>query len=430
MSTFQEVNDARLIELLGKARSRVVFIAPGVHEPVAKALGQRFAEDRDLSITVILDPDEDVCRIGYGDAEGLKLLGKYAREQGFVLLEQRGLRIGVLLVDDVTLVWSPTPRSVEVVPTGKATVPSAGAPNGLLLGEKPAEQLAYAVSAAGTQTLPSDAEIGLQAVTPQRVQQTLTELQKNPPIPVDLARITRVFSTKLQFVELTIRGAKFSKRELRIANEYLNSDIRGELKGLVNSRLRAFGDFRDELVEVPAFTDGKESFDEAGKRASEKVSEASLQRQRNELERRYIYNIPGFGRLIAKDDTQDFEKLVAAFRVQLDAYSKAIRKKLDEQTSRIVDDAMELVAERAARSNLQLNLDEVRSAIENGLDRAKDEAPEVKVVFKGITHEQTSNPGFRAKVDKALPPSKRKQLGDWSENFDAAQAADRRGQAT
>lgn len=423
MSTFQEVNDTRLIELLGTARQRIVFVAPGVHEPVAKALGERLAEDSGLSVTVILDADEDVCRIGYGDAQGLKLLSGYASRQGFVLMEQPGLRIGVLLVDDVTLVWSPTPRSVEAVPKGDATEPSKGTPNGLLLGANPGEQLANAVSAAGTETLPSDAEIGLQAVTPQRVEETVNELKKNPPIPVDLARITRVFSSKLEFVELTIKGAKFSKRELRISNEYLNSDIQGELKDLVNSRLRAFGGFRDEEVEVPAFTNGEETFDRDRNRAKTKVSEASLARQRNDLERRFIYNVPGFGRLIAKDDAQEFEKLIAAYKVQLGAYSDAIRKQLDEQATRIVGEAMKLVGERAARAGLQLDPEAVRAGLEKSLDQAKDEAPEVKLVFKGVTYEQICDPEFRARVDQALPPARRRQLGEWNRDFDAAQAA-------
>lgn len=74
----------------------------------------------------------------------------------------------------------------------------------------------------------------------------------------------------------------------------MNADIQGELKGLVESRLRAFGDFRDEEVEVPAFNNGHEVFDSSQKRLMEKVSEASLQRQRNELDRRYLFNVPGF----------------------------------------------------------------------------------------------------------------------------------------
>lgn len=424
MSTFQEVNDSSLIKLIGEAQQRVVFVAPGVHQTVAEALGQRLAEVDRLQVTVVIDPDEDVCRIGYGDAKGLELLSRYADSQSFALMAQPGLRVGVLLVDDVTLVWSPTPRSVEAAPLGNATTPTERSPNGLLLGANPGEQLAHAVSAAGTDTLPFDAEVGVEVVTKERVQKTLDGLAKNPPIPVDLARITRVFSTKLQFAEFTVKGAKFSKRELKVANDYMNADIQGELKGLVESRLRAFGDFRDEEIEVPAFNNGTAAFNQQGEPLTEKVSEASLQRQRNELERRYLFNVPGFGRLIAKDDKQDLERLVAAYRVQLEAYSEAIRQRLDAQAGKIIDEAAKLIAERAARTGSKLDEKQLRDSIQKSLDRTKDEVPEVKLVFKDVTYEQTKNPEFRAKVDKALPAAKRKQMGDWNHDFDAAKAAE------
>lgn len=103
MSTFQEVNDASLIQLIGEAQRRVVFVAPGVHQAVAEALGQRLAEIDRLQVTVVIDPDEDVCRIGYGDAKGLELLSSYADRQSFVLMAQPGLRVGVLLVEMDTM---------------------------------------------------------------------------------------------------------------------------------------------------------------------------------------------------------------------------------------------------------------------------------------------------------------------------------------
>ncbi len=424
MKTFQEVNDALLIELISKAQHRIVFVAPGMHQSVAEVLRKRLAEIDRLQVTVVIDPDEDVCRIGYGDAEGLKLLSHYANHQSFALMGQSGLRVGVLLVDDVTLVWAPTPRSVESVPLGNAATPTERSPNGLLLGANPGEQLAQALSAAGTATLPLDAEIGVEAVTQDRVQKTLDGLAKNPPIPVDLARITRVFSTKLQFAEFTVRGAKFSKRELKVSNDYINADIKGELKGLVESRLRAFGDFRNEEVEVPAFNNGQEVFDQNQKRLMEKVSEASLQRQRNELERRYLFNVPRFGRLIAKDDKLEFEKRVNAFRTQLETYSKAIRERFETQSRKIIDEAVALIVERATRTSIEMNVERLKQEIQKGLARAQDEEPEVKLVFKDVTYEQTKNPEFRAKVDKALPAPKRKQLGDWNHDFDAAKAAD------
>lgn len=61
-----------------------------MHAPVAQALGKRFNEVDHLDITVAIDADEDVYRVVYGDAEGLKQLNKYAEQQGFALMAHPG----------------------------------------------------------------------------------------------------------------------------------------------------------------------------------------------------------------------------------------------------------------------------------------------------------------------------------------------------
>lgn len=431
MNTFRAVDDAALSELISSARKRIVFIAPGLHEPVAAALGQRFSEIEELHITVIIDPDEDVCRIGYGDASGLKIIQKYAEKEGFWLKAQPGLRIGVLLADEQTLVWSPTPRSVETPPHTEQISSDlfsnqlALAPNGLFLGGNTGEELAMAVSAEGTDTTPTSAEIGRSAVTPTQVNQCLASLEKNPPIPVDLQRITRVFSTKLQFVELKVTRAKLSRTQLTIPNQQLNADIKGELQGLIDSKLRAFGDLRTEEVLVPAFYDGEAVCDDEKKQRQTRASEASLERLRNDLERRYIYNIPGFGRLIAKEDKREFEKLISAYEHQLKAHSIAIREHLSEQSQRIIGEAVDLIIERGARSGsgIEIDRDILKIQLASGLERAREETPEVTLNFKDVTYEQTKSSDFRKKVDQAVPRSKRGQLGQWDEHFDAVKAA-------
>lgn len=88
MSTFCAVDDATLIGLIQEARKRIVFIAPGVHASVATALGQRFTEIDGLDVTVVLDPDEEVCRNGYGDIKGLELVHEHAKKNGFWVRSQ------------------------------------------------------------------------------------------------------------------------------------------------------------------------------------------------------------------------------------------------------------------------------------------------------------------------------------------------------
>lgn len=438
MSTFCAVDDATLIKLINGARRRVVYISPGIHEQVAVALGKRFSEVDGLDVTVVLDPDDDVCRIGYGDANGLKLLHASAGRNGFWVREQAGLRVGVLLADDQTLIWAPTPRSVESPPISTDGAsnfaapqealfpePTGMTPNGLLLGNHPSEQLAKAVAAEGINADPKLAEIGKSAITPQRVVETLAALEKNPPIPVDLQRITRVFSTKLQFVELTVKRAKLSQTQLTVPSQLLNADVKDELKGAIESRLKAFADLRDHRVEVPAFLNGEPAFGRNSQPLLESASEATLESFRKAIERKFIYDIPGYGRLIAKDEKSTFEAHVAAYTKQLEEHSKGLRELVDAQAIKILDEAVDLIMKRAERSGSEFRPDRssLREELKKGLNKAKNEAPSVKVVFKDVTFEQTKSADFRQRVEKALPAAKRKQLGQWAHDFDAAQAA-------
>jgi hypothetical protein len=431
MSTFCAVDDAALIALIQDARKRIVFIAPGVHEPVALALGKRFHEIDSLEVTVVLDPDEEVCRIGYGDVKGLELVNEYAKQNGFWVRSQPGLRVGVLLADDKTLVWSPTPRSVEPPPSSIPEQESLfkedvlASPNGLLLGANPGEQLAKAVAAEGTDSDPKSAEIGRSAITPEQVKATMDAIENNPIIPVDLAQVTRVFSTKLQFVELEIKGAKISGTQLTVPSELLNADAKGELQGLIQSKLRAFSEFKTVEVPVPAYHNGKPLLGDDKKPTMDKVSEASLQRARTTLEKKYIYDITGFGRLIAKDEKRDFEAQVEALKVQLLAHAKELKKLIEQQSTEIIDAAIDLIMARASRSGSSQLPDpkKLREVLQKGLTRGKEEEPKIRLVFKDVTSEQTKHDDFKAKVAKALPAHKRKQLGNWSEHFEAARAA-------
>ncbi|MCG9059784.1 hypothetical protein LH452_12750 [Laribacter hongkongensis] len=352
MQTFREVNNQLLIDLIGAAKKRIVFIAPGVYLPVAEALAKRFHNVSDLNVTVVLDHDDEVCRLGYGTLEGLLHLQAQAKQKGFWLRTEPGLRVGVLLTDDNTLLWSPTPQSIEAPPgepkgePADLLTPPTRTNNGLMLGDKPLEQISRSIVAEGEDLDPKSAEIGHAAVTPDDIERTQAALQRNPAVPVDLQRITRVYSTKLQFVEFKVRNARLSRTQFTLSNDLLNVDAKDELKGLLDSRLRAYADLRDQPVEVPAFTDGKPTFNQSNTRLMTPLTEADLDAQRREIERKFTYDIPGFGRLIAKEDLQLFEQRIRALETQIKAHAQGLKTLLETQTNTIRDEAVELIEHR------------------------------------------------------------------------------------
>ncbi len=272
MSTFIAVDDRLLIEWIAAVKRRVVFVAPAVSKEVATALGGCLRRADQISITLVLDPDADAHRIGYGDLDGLKKLQELARDNHIGLRAHSGLRIGLLLADDNVLIWSPTPRAVE----DRRRVDE---PNGIDLGfavskirlstsvgdnasampssdetqasGSLADAIRNAVGADDSDVLPSKAEIGCQPFTPEQVAETVRELTDNPPAPFDLSRKTRVFSTKFQFVEFEVRGAAWTTREIKLSSLLLNPDVPDELQDLFDTRVRPFSAHADREIEVP-----------------------------------------------------------------------------------------------------------------------------------------------------------------------------------
>jgi hypothetical protein len=198
------------------------------------------------------------------------------------------------------------------------------------------------------------------------------------------------------------------------------------LEGLIESKLRAFGDLRDAEIEVPAFVNGEPAMVN-DQQAKVMVSESSLERERHNIEKRFIYDIKDFGRLIEKDRKDDFHLLLGAYTAQLLAHSKGVRALLDKQAEQIVDDAVDLILARHesgkahGKQPASIDYDALREGLLAGLERAKGEVPTVSLVFKDVTYEQTQNANFRARLDKALPAPVRRRLGTWNVTFDAAQ---------
>jgi hypothetical protein len=74
VQTFTAVTDESLASTIRQARSRVVLVTPGVSEVVARAIDALTAAPHTPKAVLILDPDEDSYRVGYGDQKGIELL--------------------------------------------------------------------------------------------------------------------------------------------------------------------------------------------------------------------------------------------------------------------------------------------------------------------------------------------------------------------
>jgi hypothetical protein len=106
----------RDIELEGQiscAQRRIVFIAPGLFESVARAIIKKWHELGRDAIHVVLDLDPEVCRLGLGELTALRMLHDAADRLGSQIYQQPGLRVGLIVTDETTTIYSPTPRLIR-----------------------------------------------------------------------------------------------------------------------------------------------------------------------------------------------------------------------------------------------------------------------------------------------------------------------------
>lgn len=139
--TFAVASDEALVGLIRGARNRLVVIAPALTKAVAEAISHRLRDLGTLDITVILDSDPEVYRLGFGDVDALEAFRQTSADTHLPLHEQPGVRIGVVISDDTTMVYSPVSQNIEAGST------SVEKPNAIVLKGQSADHIASAAGA-------------------------------------------------------------------------------------------------------------------------------------------------------------------------------------------------------------------------------------------------------------------------------------------
>lgn len=396
--TFTTATDDSLIALIKGATSRLAVIAPGLTTPVAKALAARMTDLPMLSLTVVLDADAEVYRMGYGDPEALEIIREASISEMFDLREQPGVRIGVVIADNRTMVFAPVSRNVEA---GSDTEEK---PNAIMLDGDVTEKLAEAVGAAE-----GEAEVGITGMKPTRVAQMTTDLKNNPPKPFDLTRKLRVFTAAAEFVELKVSNYQLSKRRVTLPEEFVgvgDATLKERISGQIRAPLDGIGAQRIK-IEIN------------GHQEELSVNEAFIERERKEIEDTFTYVLPKKGRLILKRDRADFDRQIARFEQIVTKFREALKISIDTAREEFQNQMLQEFAERWKVS--PPNFLKRRSGGEDP-DRIKVEilsranalfstivnfaAPEVIVNYKGIVIEDIEDPDFRSMLRTAMEKAK------------------------
>lgn len=398
MPTLQSITDELLISAIERANQRVVLVAPAVWPPLALSVAAAWRRLGPEKVIVILDVDPEVCRFGYGSLEGLELLRKAASEAGEALGHEKGVRISVVIADDQTFVFAPTPRQLEAPPED-TTSPSTTHPkaNGIVL-SKPPESLQQELGAGPEKS--AQRTLGLEPVKREKIEAVARDLQQNPPKPFDLARAVNVYNASIQFVEFKVGGCQLSQHKARLPKDLLHVVKQNKaLAEKIDNSIRLL-DENDTLITDP------------------ESSQESIFKQRAVIEEKFLVHIPNVGTVMRRSDKAAFSAEVSKLEVQIKEFAERAQKKLvDHFVTTAKDLAAALLEEVLAdippgwRKRLGSNPDpdQVRWFITEALQKSFGD-PEgrinrmkAKAVFKDVTYEMLKEPGFIAIVSERFP---------------------------
>lgn len=398
--TFTVATDESLCALISGAKDRIVFVAPGITEEVAKALGRKFSDDK-LSVTVVIDSDPEVYRLGLGTLEGLTALKELSDNQMLPLRRQEGIRIGLVVADDQTLIYSPIPQLVEAGST------SVEKPNALLLRGATADKLCDASGASDNST-PMDAEIGRAALTPAAVEAIQKDVQNNPPEPFDLTQKRRVFSSKLQFVEFSVEKYQLTRQTVPVP-AYLMG-LAGDMQDRWHNNLRLL-DMEDTAVLLEM--DGKD-----GQKKMISVDQKYIDEERKKIEKRFLIPVTGFGSVMFKTDQSSFEEVTKAFSDLLCRYFSKLEEQLGKTLQALISSVVEklLPSVKANPPEAYLRFgspsgDDIAGFLRQDIESAVNlktllKRHKIKKVYKDIAYQSVKSDDFQKQLKVSLAKAK------------------------
>ena len=385
-------DEKKLISLINGAQRRVVFVAPGVSEAVAWILAKKWVQLGPQAVQVVLDVDPEVCRLGYGTLEGLKLLRECAARLRTLVCHHPGIRIGLLITDDATLVYSPTPLLVE------AGSSHPERPNAIQLSNAPAEVLRdMGLGEGGGKAPIIRLDKGVEPATLDKVE---ADLKANPPVKFDLARKVRVFTSRFQFVELEMTGIYISRKRVPIPSSLVGLARNRALQSQFHAHFNMVNQTSLEIEVEEKRT----------------LTEKSLHDARQEIIRRFLIPLKGYGMVVLRANKDALIEAVENLKADITPFQKGVEEQLqkcmDTNIAALVDGLLPAVVQNPPDEYTKhhgQNKEEIRPWLERKIRGAFGKVSQlvqemkVSLVFKDLTYESLNDERFLEIARKAIP---------------------------
>lgn len=409
---FCHMSSKRIADLVRNAEGPICYAGPGIQLDPAKAMAEAVERIGRDQLILVLDFDERVMRMGYGDMEAVRVL----EESGVVIHHSAGLRSALIIVDREGYIFTPTPLYLEAE-SGNDTALNAMR----LSSEQIAEALARLSPAAKAiaiaqandpetkeriAALPVD--VASIPIGDDQFKQVERNLNEAPPVKFDLARQVHVYQPYLQYVELKLTGAAIQRNKVKIPNELQKLGSDGNLEG----RLHTTFDLVDK---------------------EHKLSSKSLDDELGEIRNSFTPKVGKYDRMVLKKKKTSLEKCLDQFREKLETHRKEVGRKLEEYIEKSRKQVVEYYLPLAMKEPPTFLIagsegdkpteDEARESLDRKLKAVFPTAESLtkrmvlEVRFKDITFETLKDREFTGSIKKAFPGL------DWEKTYKEFMAA-------
>ncbi|UZE94438.1 hypothetical protein [Alkalimarinus alittae] len=396
---FSHLDSSTMADFISIAKRAVVYAGPGIHMMAVQAMIIVAEQLGNEMVTVNLDVDERVIRMGYGDFEAIKLL----QEKGITVNHTPELRSALLVVDDNGFSFSPTALYLEA----ESNTPTAF--NAIrLTSEQVKEALARLSPVAKVIAIAQSEndvekqrleELSLdiisQPVSEDKLASVELSLNQAPPVKFDVARQVRVYESYLQYIEMSLSGVAIQRHRLTIPPSLQKL---GEGNKEIEGRLRTTFD----LVEK----DGP-------------LSSKQLEDALNEIRKNFTPSLgKDHGRVLLKAAKKHFEERVKEFRGKLTKYEvkvkETLQSEIDKSRSAVSDYYLPLVKENPPDELLggllsppsdQDLLCWIKYQLDKVFPNAEDliKTMKLEIHYKDVTFETLNRGDFLDSVKQAFP---------------------------
>lgn len=397
MPSIQSITDQDLVQAIQGAHQRVLYVAPGIWPNVADCLVDAWIRLGAERVTVILDIDAEICRFGYGSIDGLKIVQDAAQALGQAIGHEPGIRICIVIADEQTFIFSPTPRLIESTP-GNPALPGTTAPraNGIVLASPPPS---VEKDLGAKPDLLSERTIGMEAVAHAEVEAVAKDLKRNPPKTFDVARAVNVYNAAIQFVELKVTGCQLSGHKASLPSALIKVARKNPtLDKKIDKSLRLIED-EDELI------------------TNKDLSQDTIFAERKSIEEEFLIHVTG-GTVMDRKRKEEFIKRVGKLQDLIKKFAARVSEKLNDRYLSVAEQlATELLPEvlsdipKAWTKKLGNfpNESEVKYRIKDALIQAfgdpdrRINSMKATFVFKDVTYEMLKEPGFGKTISEHFP---------------------------